>query len=58
MMYGKAETAFNAWAMTNGAKQAIDGLGMLVGQAAESFQVWRGVKPDMSMILTTLRNQL
>ena len=41
MMYSEQETAFNLWANQNGAKETIDGLGMLVGQAAESFKLWR-----------------
>jgi len=58
MMYKSGDTAFNAWARDLGAKQVIDGLGMLVGQAAESFQVWRSVKPTMSVVLRELRSQL
>lgn len=58
MMYKSGYTAFNAWANELGAKTTIDGLGMLVGQAAESFQVWRGVKPEISAVLKTLRSQL
>lgn len=58
MMYKSGDTAFNTWANELGAKTTIDGLGMLVGQAAESFQVWRGVKPEMAAVLKTLRSQL
>lgn len=45
MMYGETLTPFLRWAQQHGA-QIADGLGMLVEQAAESFYVWRGVKPD------------
>ncbi|MCL1126993.1 shikimate dehydrogenase [Shewanella surugensis] len=55
MMYGKDVTAFNAWAKKNGAKQIIDGLGMLVGQAAQSFKLWRKVEPNVEPVLNALR---
>lgn len=58
MMYGKEPTPFMNWAIQLGAKQAIDGLGMLVEQAAVSFSVWRGLKPDSQIVLTDLRKQL
>ncbi|MDX2319168.1 MAG: shikimate dehydrogenase [Moritella sp.] len=58
MMYKANETAFNLWAMEHGAELVIDGLGMLVGQAAESFKVWRGITPDMLPVLTALRKTL
>ncbi|MFT5788421.1 MAG: shikimate dehydrogenase [Shewanella sp.] len=58
MMYGKEQTAFNAWAIEQGAKQAVDGLGMLVGQAAQSFLIWRKVKPGVEAVLTQLRSEL
>ena len=55
MMYAKETTVFNQWGLTHGARKAIDGLGMLVEQAAEQFAIWRGVRPDTSTILETLR---
>ncbi len=55
MVYRAETTAFNQWAMSHGAHRAIDGLGMLVGQAAESFIVWRDVHPDTSQVLNELR---
>ncbi|MCH1926522.1 shikimate dehydrogenase [Shewanella sp. C32] len=58
MMYGKEITAFNQWAQAQGAKQVIDGLGMLVGQAAHSFNLWRGVLPAVTPVLQQLRQQL
>jgi len=58
MMYGKGTTAFNLWALDNGAKQVIDGLGMLVEQAAESFFIWTGKKPDTQVLLSKLRDTL
>lgn len=54
MMYGPAAQAFLAWAGRHGAL-ARDGLGMLVEQAAESFRVWRGVRPQTAPVLAQLR---
>ena len=58
MMYSAQTTIFNAWALKQGAAHANDGLGMLVGQAAESFDIWRGVKPDIESVLNELRASL
>ncbi|WP_396588051.1 shikimate dehydrogenase [Bermanella sp. R86510] len=58
MMYGQEPTAFLVWASENGAKAVIDGLGMLVEQAAVSFALWRGVEPDSEQVLTQLRKQI
>ena len=55
MMYGKGETPFLAFARSQGAARRADGLGMLVEQAAESFFVWRGVRPDGAPVLQLLR---
>ena len=54
MMYGR-DTPFLARARAAGAR-AFDGLGMLVEQAAESFFVWRGVRPDTRAVLARLRS--
>lgn len=58
MMYGKEPTAFCRWATEHGAGQSVDGLGMLVEQAAEAFLLWRGVRPDSAPVLAELRRQL
>jgi shikimate dehydrogenase len=42
------------WATSNGAGKAVQGWGMLVEQAAESFFIWRGVRPDTAAILDKL----
>lgn len=55
MVYGKNETPFLKWAKAQGALKIIDGLGMLVGQAAISFSVWRGVTPDVQPVIELLR---
>lgn len=55
MMYGAQTTVFNAWALQQGAGQAHDGLGMLVEQAAQSFTLWRGIRPPTATVLANLR---
>jgi shikimate dehydrogenase len=57
MMYGAQPTVFMQHAQTLGAR-AADGLGMLVEQAAESFYVWRGVRPNGAPVLAQLRQML
>ena len=58
MTYGKELTPFLKKATGLKAKKIIDGLGMLVGQAAESFYIWTGTKPHTDIILKKLRNEL
>lgn len=55
MMYGRELTAFLRWAGQHGAARLADGLGMLVEQAAESFRVWRGVRPATAPVIAMLR---
>jgi shikimate dehydrogenase len=58
MVYGKT-TPFMQFAQTHGAPglQIADGLGMLVEQAAESFLIWRGVRPESAPVIEMLRAQ-
>ncbi len=56
MMYDSKPTAFVRWGQIHGAGQALDGLGMLVEQAAESFYLWRGVRPQTKSIIEELRS--
>ena len=58
MMYGRDETSFLAAARALGAARVSDGLGMLVEQAAESFFLWRGVRPDTQPIRAALREAI
>lgn len=56
MMYGNQPTVFMNWAkQAQPDCKAMDGLGMLVGQAAEAFYLWRGVRPDTSAVITEVR---
>jgi shikimate dehydrogenase len=55
LAYGKSATAFVAWAQQHGCARALQGLGMLVEQAAESFQLWRGVRPTTATVLAALQ---
>jgi shikimate dehydrogenase len=58
LAYGKDGTAFTRWAQRLGCAQAITGLGMLVEQAAESFYLWRGVRPETAPVLAALAAEL
>lgn len=55
LIYADTPTAFRVWAQAHGAARTADGLGMLIEQAAESFDIWRGVRPDTASIFALLR---
>lgn len=57
LSYGEAAIPFLAWARAANAHEAIDGLGMLVEQAAESFQLWHGVRPETDEVYEELRGR-
>lgn len=57
MVYGPLPTAFMNECAGYGATQCVDGLGMLVGQAAQSFYLWHGFNPDTKPVLANLRKQ-
>jgi shikimate dehydrogenase len=54
LVYSRNDTPFVAWAREHGAARAVQGWGMLVEQAAESFFIWRGVRPTTAGILKQL----
>ena len=54
MAYGRGETPFTSWAKSLNAARASKGWGMLVEQAAESFQLWRGIRPNTRQVLEAL----
>jgi shikimate dehydrogenase len=57
MAYSKGDTPFLKWAKETGCARAVQGWGMLVEQAAESFQLWRGVRPQTRPVLEALRER-
>ena len=58
MMYGAKPTPFMIWATEHKAEKVLDGLGMLVEQAAESFYIWRNVRPETKIVIEKLRKEL
>ena len=54
MAYGKGDTPFVRWCLQHGCPRAVSGWGMLVEQAAESFRLWRGVRPLTGPVLAAL----
>jgi shikimate dehydrogenase len=57
LAYGRAATAFVEWALRSGCAQALQGWGMLVEQAAESFRLWRGIRPSTTTVLAALKER-
>ena len=54
LAYGSEKTAFVRWGEAQGAKLSLDGVGMLAEQAAEAFELWRGVKPETAQVIKQL----
>jgi len=57
MLYAPTQTVFSGWALSHGAAWAVDGLGMLLEQAAAAFELWRGVRPATAALIDR-RNDL
>ena len=58
MVYAAEPTSFLLWSRAAGASVAVDGAGMLVEQGAESFRLWRGVRPPTKRVIEALRAEL
>jgi shikimate dehydrogenase len=58
LAYGRSAMAFVRWAQQSGCVRAVQGLGMLVEQAAESFRLWRGVRPQTASVLAALKERI
>ena len=57
LMYSSQPTVFQEWSEAHGAAISLDGLGMLVEQAAEAFYIWRGVRPETRPVIEALRQK-
>ena len=58
LAYSYGETPFQRWTRQNNSKESLQGWGMLVEQAAESFYIWRGVRPKTEEIIQKLQAEL
>jgi shikimate dehydrogenase len=58
MAYGREDTSFIRWAQSQGCSRTAMGLGMLVEQAAESFYIWRALRPDTASVMAALKAEL
>ena len=58
LSYSEAAIAFTSWAKAANAETVLDGLGMLVEQAAISFSIWHGLRPETDEIYARLRNEV
>ncbi len=57
LAYGNEPTPFVRWGLEQQAAKSLDGLGMLVEQAAEAFFIWRGVRPDTHPVINLLNSE-
>jgi len=57
LAYGNQPTAFVLWGAARNARMSLDGLGMLVEQAAEAFKLWRGIRPETASVIELLNNE-
>lgn len=58
LMYADKPTIFVKWGFEQGASQSTDGIGMLVEQAAESFFLWRKIRPETQIVIQALKQDL
>ncbi|MDD1650728.1 MAG: hypothetical protein LUO80_10105, partial [Methylococcaceae bacterium] len=57
LAYGREPSVFVRWGLENGARLSVDGIGMLVEQAAEAFYLWRGIRPDTAPVIQLLNRE-
>ncbi len=57
LAYGNEPTTFVRWGIKNNARKSMDGLGMLVEQAAEAFFIWRGINPETKPVIDFINSQ-
>lgn len=57
LAYGNTPTAFVRWGIAQQARKSLDGLGMLVEQAAEAFALWRGIRPETAPVIDLLNRE-
>jgi shikimate dehydrogenase len=57
LAYANQPTAFVNWGLTQGAIKSLDGIGMLVEQAAEAFYIWRGIRPETNPVIDLLNSE-
>ncbi|MDI1291438.1 MAG: shikimate dehydrogenase [Methylobacter sp.] len=57
LAYGNEPTAFVRWGQENHTLKSLDGLGMLVEQAAEAFFIWRGIRPKTRPVIELLNSE-
>jgi shikimate dehydrogenase len=57
LAYANEPTAFVRWGWQQNAGKSLDGLGMLVEQAAEAFYIWRGIRPDTQPVIELLNSE-
>jgi shikimate dehydrogenase len=57
LAYGNEPTAFVRWGFAQGARKSLDGLGMLVEQAAEAFFIWREIRPQTQPVIDLLNRE-
>ncbi|MFZ2727300.1 MAG: shikimate dehydrogenase [Methylococcaceae bacterium] len=58
LAYGNQPTVFVQWGIAQQARKSLDGLGMLVEQAAEAFYLWRGIRPQTKMVIEQIRTDI
>ncbi len=57
LAYANEDTTFVSWGKQQQAEKSLDGLGMLVEQAAEAFYIWRGIRPETHEIISVLNSE-